>query len=334
MTATNMGRYVIGVLASVALLGGCSAGSPGGIPQGLAQRMLADPHAIAADEGNDGVPVSTTGLWMYTAQFYEHDLGVYHRRGLSLRFDKPLTKGVSGPLGTVTTPDGWWYVANSGHSNVLVYRTTRHGPVGPSDSLDDYGQVPVNVDATPSRRLVAVSNGSTTSGGAGSVSIYLNRKAESSRTLTFGTHSLQGEGVAIDHRGNCYWSFNDGQKGGSIVKFVNCHGSGSVVVSSISTAGGIAFDPRDNLYFVDQTLGIYRCKKQVSQCGLLVPVGPHELGLPTNINFDHKSKYLWVADATGYIDAVDPQDGSIKYHTRAVGGSTDPPFGIAPAPGS
>jgi hypothetical protein len=333
MSASNVGRFVIGALASVALLGGCSAGSPGSIPQGVAQRMLADPGAIAADGRDDGV-VSNTGLWIYTAQFYEHDLGVYHRKGLSLKYHKTLTKGVSGPLGTVTTPDGWWYVANSGHSNVLVYRTTKHGPVGPDDSLDDYDQLPVNVSATPSRRLVAVSNGSTTSGGAGSVSIYLNRQVEPSRTLTYGTGSLQGEGIAIDHRGNCYWSFNDGQKGGSIVEFVNCQGRGSVVVSSISMAGGIAFDQSDDLYYVDQTLGIYAWKRHVSQCGLLVPVGPHELGLPTNINFDHKSKYLWVADATGYIDAVDPRDGSIKYMTEAVGGSDDPPFGIAPAPGS
>lgn len=333
MTATNGGRFVIGALASVALLGGCSTGSPGGIPQGMAQRMLADPRAIAADAGDDGVVVSNTGLWIYTAQFYEHDLGIYHRKHLSLKYDRTLTRGVSGPLGTVTTPDGWWYVANSGHSNVLVYRTTKHGPVGPRNSLDDYGQLPVNVSATPNRRLVAVSNGSTSSGGSGSVSVYLNRQVEPSRTLTYGTGSLQGEGVAIDHQGNCYWSFNDGQKGGSIVEFVKCQGNGSVVVSSISMAGGIAFDQSDDLYYVDQTTGIYSCKKQ-SQCGLLVPVGPHKLGLPTNINFDHKSKYLWVADATGYIDAVDPQDGSIKYVTQAVGGSTDPPFGIAPAPGS
>ena len=259
---------------------------------------------------------------------------IYKRDGLNLQYQASLTQGVSSPEGTQTTVNGWWYVANSGHSNVLIYRTKKSGPVGPKDSLDDYGQVPVNVDVTSNRRLVAVSNGSTASGGAGSVSIYLDRQVEPSRILTYGSDVLQGEGVAIDHRGNCYWSFNDGQHGGSIVEFPGCAGSGSVVVSTIASAGGIAFDQRDDLFYVDQTNGVFKCKKGTTQCGNLVPVGPSGLGLPKNINFDYKSKYLWVADATGYIDAVDPQDGSIKLALPTVGGPSDPPFGIAPAPGS
>jgi DNA-binding beta-propeller fold protein YncE len=48
------------------------------------------------------------------------------------------------------------------------------------------------------------------------------------------------------------------------------------------------------------------------------------------MNFDAKEKHLWVADATGYIDAVNPQTGSIKYHTISIDGD---PYGIAPSPG-
>jgi hypothetical protein len=59
---------------------------------------------------------------------------------------------------------------------------------------------------------------------------------------------------------------------------------------------------------------------------------PNSFILPININFDMKQKYLWVADAAGYIDAVD-KNGTVVYTTSAVGGPTDPPFGIAPAPG-
>jgi hypothetical protein len=333
MTVTYAGRFVVAAIASAALLAGCSDGSPGGIPQGAVQQLVTNSRSIAAVASGD-VVLAKTGSWIYLAQFYDHDLGVYHRVGLALTYKGSLTKGVSGPLGTVTTVNGWWYVANSGRANVLVYRSTKNGPVGPRDSLDDYGQLPVNVDVTPSRRLVAVSNGSTASGGAGSVSVYLDRQVEPSRTLTYGSDLLQGEGVAIDHNGNCYWSFNDGQHGGSIVEFVGCTGTGSVVVSSIASAGGIAFDQRDDLFYVDQTNGVFKCKKGTTQCGNLVPVGPSGLGLPTNINFDYKSKYLWVADATGYIDAVDPQDGSIKLTLPTVGGPSDPPFGIAPSPGS
>jgi DNA-binding beta-propeller fold protein YncE len=50
------------------------------------------------------------------------------------------------------------------------------------------------------------------------------------------------------------------------------------------------------------------------------------------MNFDYKGKDLWVADpAGGYIDKIDPADGSIEYQYNT--GTTDPPFGIAPEPG-
>ncbi len=99
-------------------------------------------------------------------------------------------------------------------------------------------------------------------------------------------------------------------------------------------AGGLAFDQRGDLYYVDQTNGVYQCKR-TSQCRLFVGVGngTNQLGVPTNINFDHRSKYLWVADATGYIVAVSSKSGAVV-KIPAVGGPSDPPFGIAPAPGS
>jgi hypothetical protein len=55
--------------------------------------------------------------------------------------------------------------------------------------------------------------------------------------------------------------------------------------------------------------------------------------LPTNINFDNRSpQTLWVADAGGYIDGVSLQ-GIIDYLLEGLGGPTNPPIGIAPAPG-
>ncbi len=88
------------------------------------------------------------------------------------------------------------------------------------------------------------------------------------------------------------------------------------------------FDQRDDLYYVDKTAGVYRCNK-TSRCTLFST----GFGLPVNINFDVRQKHLWVADASGYIDAVDATTGKIVYQKAAEGGPTDPPFGIAPAPG-
>ncbi len=267
--------------------------------------------------------------FIYTAQLYGNDAKVYGRKKTSITFLETLTRGLSAPQGTVATFDGRWYVANAGHSDVLIYRSTHDGPRGPIDSLDDYRQFPGDVAVSRNRRLVAVSNISTTSGGAGSVSIYLNRRAVRSYVLKYGNDEVRGIGVAVDVHGDCYWSFNDpSESSGSIVEFVSCIGDGTVVVPTIAYAGGITFDQQGNLYYVDQSSGIYKCKG-TSNCALFAT----GFGVPLNINFDHKQKHLWVTDLAGYIDVVNPTTGQIESSTPAQGGSSDPPFGIAPEPG-
>ncbi|MGB6601428.1 MAG: hypothetical protein WBE77_10150, partial [Candidatus Cybelea sp.] len=247
MSATFIGRFTLLAILALGLLSGCTAGSP----QMPATPALALTKTLAAKPPQALEPDLAPGGMMFTAQLYGNDVGVYRRMRLDLKYFETISKGVSGPQGMVATENGWLYVANGGHSNVLIYRTTSHGPKGPFGSLDDYGQLPVNVDVLPNRRLVAVSNGSTIYKGAGSVSVYLDRRAEPARILTFGSDPLEGMGVAIDHRGDCYWSFNDPASGdGSVVKFARCAGSASIVVPSIAKAGGIAFDKRGNLFYV------------------------------------------------------------------------------------
>lgn len=275
---------------------------------------------------------------MYSSQPSGNEVVVYKRKkkGDSLKYYETLSSGFNQPMGMVTTRDGQLYVANSGDSNVPVYRTTRKGPKGPIATLRDIGEVPVNVDVTRDRRLVAVSNQSTTGDGAGSVSVYLNRQHQPSRVLTYGSDPIQGEGIAIDSNGNCYWSFNDPKTlTGSIVEFAGCNGSGTLFATGILDVGGLAFDPSGNLYYVDQVAGIYECAGP-SSCSLFLSVGSllGELLFPKNLNFDNKNpSNLWVSDAAGYIDAVN-LDGLIVYSVQTIGGILDPPIGVAPAPGS
>ncbi len=275
--------------------------------------------------------------FMYSSQPSGNDVAVYKRkrRSPTLTSYETLTSGFSAPMGMVATPAGRLYVANSGDSNVLVYRTARRGPKGPVATLDDDGEVPVNVAVTSNGRVAAVSNSATTGAGAGSVSVYLNRQSEPSRRLTYGRDSLQGEGITIDSNGNCYWSFNDpATLTGSIVEFSRCRGHGTPIVSGILKAGGLAFDRSQNLYYVDQLTGIYKCSG-VSQCALVTGVGCSGcLVAPANVNFDNSDpQNLWVADAAGYIDAVS-LTGTIEYQLNVLDGPTNPPIGIAPAPGS
>ncbi len=267
--------------------------------------------------------------YLYSAQFYGNDATVYKRKGSSLTPVETLSYGIAGPQGTVTTPSGWWYLTNAGNANVLIYRTAKKGPRGPIGKLDDRGEIPVNVDVTPDRRLVAVSNGTSAGSGTGSLSIYLNRQSHPSRVLTYGSDLLQGEGVAIDPDGDCFWSFDDESAPsarGSIVEFPGCRGTATLVVSGITSAGGMTFDRAGNLYYIDEATGIYKCQG-IAQCTIFAT----GFGLPTNLNFDAGEKTLWVADATGYIDAVNPSSGAIESETLSIDGD---PYGIAPAPGN
>jgi hypothetical protein len=326
-------RLSLPLVSALTLLYGCSGGSPVLSSQGSFTTSALLTTAMRPDAQHYG-----DDLWIYSAQFYGDDLSVYKRsdaHGIITLTPYATLYGVVMPNGTVTTPNGWWYVTNGGASDVLVYKTTKDGPKPyGSETLTDYGENPVNVDLTPSRQLVAVSNGGTTSK-TGSVSVYLNGATSPSSILTYGSDVLQGEGVAVDHQGNCYWSFNDlTTGGGSIVEFAGCSGSGTLLLSGLTNAGGMVFDQSDNLYYVDQALGVYQCNKiptKKSGCSVIIPVDNQELFHPTNINFDHKDKSLWVADAAGYIDAYSLKGNKVKSDLHYATGNN--PYGIAPAPG-
>jgi len=308
------------MLAAVACLGGCVGGSSAAPAVGTGSgTVLAGPRPDAQFYGND---------FVYSAQPYGNNVSVYTRKGLSLTLVETLSDGISAPQGTISTPSGWWYVANAGDANVLVYRSTRSGPKGPKATLGDSGEVPVNVSVNPDRDLVAVSNAASATSGTGSLSVYLNRALQPSRVLTYGSDLLAGRGVAIDPQGDCFWSFNDLSNPsalGSIVEFPQCNAPGELVISGITNPGGMVFDQSGNLYYIDEASGIYKCR-QTSQC---TPFATG-FGLPVNLNFDANQKHLWVADATGYLDAVNPTTGKIESQTISINGD---PYGIAPSPG-
>ena len=198
---------------------------------------------------------------------------------------------------------------------MLLYKSTSKGPQR-DKPLNDPGQFAVSVDVTPSRQLAAVSNGSSNTGAAGSVSVYIDRERDPARTLTYGSDPLRGAGVAIDRQGNCYWAFNDpNTNNGSIVKFEKCRGNGTIVVPAIANVEGIVFDQSGNLYYIDRSAGIYKCRK-TSNCTLFST----GFAAPVALNFDIKRNMLWVADAAGYVDAIDPQNGKSCILREQIGG--------------
>jgi hypothetical protein len=247
-------RRIVAILAALGALAGCGGAATPATSGANAPSFLAATRPGAQFYGNDVV---------YTSQPSANDAAVYGRNGLYLTLLETLTSGLVGPEGTVATASRWWYLTNSGDSDVLVYRSTREGPTGPLQTLTDSGELPDNVSVTADRSLVAVSNATGTSSGAGSVSVYLNRSTHPSRVLTYGSDLVEGQGIAIDPQGNCYWSFDDLSNPsalGSIVEFAGCNGSGTLVKSGLTHAGGMVFDASGNLYYIDEASGISRLR--------------------------------------------------------------------------
>lgn len=323
------------LLASVVALGGC-AGSAANVPV-ASQSALASLVQPATGKGHGGG--GSGGGIIYTAQLYGNDIQIYQPKGSQLQLTGSYNSGVSAPQGSVTTPSGWLYVANSGDQDVLVYRTKKVKSGGnPTTVLEDYGQIPVNVDVIPSRNLVAVSNSGTASV-SGSISVYVGRNVVPSRTLTFsiGSDIIDGYGIALDQTGNCYWGTYDLTAGqGNIVEFTGCSGSGSIVVPNVGEAGGLAFDQSGDLFYINRSgsmPAIYACHK----LGPCTPYTFNNLYEPINMNFDKHDKALWVADAAGFVDEFSVKPGKLtitEVMQYPLGSSkANLPFGIAPNPG-
>lgn len=335
----------IAALTSLVLLSGCSSGSSSGLPN-------------APVVENQGVlallrtPKTSTGGVIYTTQMYGHDLNVYKpvegSQGISLKYIKTVSgMGLSSPSGSVSTTNGYSYIANGTAADVLVFKTKHDSPVGPKQTLEDYSQYPVNVGVTPDRNLVAVSNQGNLASISGNVSVYLKRSDTPAYVLTYtglGSDVLEGEGVAIDHQGNCYWGFNDLSNTsirGAVVEFAGCSGGGSLLFDEVPNIGGLAFDQSGDLFYVDQSSGVHLCTFKGKSQGCTLFTGIYNRD-PLNLNFDYHDKNLWLVDTAGYVYAICTQQkggkkncsaGSIEYTLQTLGGASNEPFGIAPEPG-
>ncbi|HEV3092041.1 MAG TPA: hypothetical protein VGX91_11445 [Candidatus Cybelea sp.] len=348
-------------LALLAVLSGCGSAATNNVPAASGASAVALPTVVGDNNGkgkggggggkgkcgglNDPSKGGGGGSGiLYGAILYGHDLNVYSTgsSGSGLQYQCTLTQGVEDPNGTIATVNGWWYVANGGGENVLVYQTKKSGPQGPVSTLADYNEYPTNVYTNPNRNTVAVSNLDSVSGGGGSVSVYLHRQAVFTRMLTVsGYGSVYGAGIAITHGGDCYWGFNTtgSNSSGYIVKFSKCNGNATVVLSGIPQVGGITFDQSDNLYYVNSVAygsiaaGVYKCAKTSEPCNPFENTTTHiDYVQPTNLNFDYKGKDLWVADpGAGYIYELN-SSGGLELSDQ-VGTGNYAVYGVAPEPG-
>jgi DNA-binding beta-propeller fold protein YncE len=161
------------------------------------------------------------------------------------------------------------------------------------------------------------------------VELYAHGSTTPTGTLGV-TGTAYGLGIAFDRGGNCYWSYDTAPLGpGNIVEFPKCRGSAKPI-ATVGVAAGLAFNEANDLFYVDQQAGtVNRCSGNTS-CHVLAS----GFSAPWGMNFDAGWKHLWLTDfGTATIYALNPKTGAILSTTPAEGGASNPPFGIAAAPG-
>jgi hypothetical protein len=311
------------------------------VPPAVSRLFHSDAHAPAVI---GPVNPAVNQNYVTTLQAYGSDAKVYTQNppatrprvqyslGTTLQFFESFTMDLYTPYGATITPSRDWYVTNSGAPNVALFRIGGSGKVTLRGILSDPNGIPVDVASTATSSLVAVSNNSSTgSTTQGFIALYVDGFTTPSGTLTVTNPAAKGLGIALDKAGDCFWSYNTSSpQAGTIVEFPKCGGTAKTVVTGLIEAGGIAINKANDLFYVDQMAGtVSRCKGSKA-CKELAS-GFED---PFMIKFDAGWKHLWLTDAeTATIYALDPTTGAILSATPAQGGPTDPPFGIATAPG-
>ncbi len=199
------------------------------------------------------------GNWLYTCE--SGGCNVYTHTPparTALSYFETETTGLNFPQGTVARGKGEWYIANTDASNVAVYSSTIDGPHA-SYTLDDSGQLPGDVDVEV--KIDYITGVSTPTwlqrrqrqrlrGDLGTPTAYLHRPAFPAENV----QRRDRQGAAASSR--VTWSSATARE--LSPKVAGCSGSGTPFVT-MNFPGGIAFDKHDNMYYVDQTKGVYKC---------------------------------------------------------------------------
>jgi hypothetical protein len=154
--------------------------------------------------------------------------------------------------------------------------------------------VAAGVNARTQTTYVSVTN---PTGGAG-VYVYPSGSSNPSAYLTDKDATTAGAGVAVDKKGNVFWSFDDSANNGHIVEFVGGQGQPSELkISPNGVAGDIQIDRRDDFVVSEpsqQSIAIYSPKETLLNTFALT-------GSPSSIDLDAKNANIYVADITNNL---------------------------------
>jgi DNA-binding beta-propeller fold protein YncE len=232
MRSSSFTRSTVGVFAAGALLAGCgSVQSPSLIPGGASANVgHADQHRSWMN------PAARSKALLYVSDIGAGDVYAFaYPKGTLMG---TLT-GFDEPAGLCADKSGNVWIAEAKAAEILKYA---HGGTKPIATIDETGQEPIGCAIDPTTGNLAVSNVATTTGGNGSVSVYL----DASGTPTNYTDSVMPRMtfVGYDDGGNL---FVDGANGSSTFEFAELASGGNALTNinlnqSFEAPGGVAWD--------------------------------------------------------------------------------------------
>ncbi len=243
-----------------------------------------------------------------------------------------LTSRILNPQGLVIDAAQTLYVANTGKSNVLIFRK----PYTNSTRLNDPGQYPAGI-ALDKAGNIGLTNIYSTSGGPGSVSFY--RKGASSPCVTISDPNWARVYFgAFDASGNFYI---DGQdfRGNTLLGVVSGECSATAIqpltaANTILFPGGVALSG-GNILYTDQIASTVYTYVPPSDGSLGSPIATTVMSGaadPVTIAIMKHGQNLWEADATGRLNAAKYAYTAGGSAIKTIVGSFAEPIGIAVNP--
>ncbi len=340
--------YALGAAAAIAALAGCSGGASavnplvGGNTASQAGRTVSpmsvsrvpnvmNPSKLALIRPSTVQPkawmskdLSASDTLLYVSQFYSSDIQVYQQTGTNQSPVGTITNGVINPQGMWVTPNGWLYVANTGASDILVFRK---GHLNPIETLADPNEFPVDVTVDGAGTVYAT-NIFDTSGNPGSVSVY--KGGATSPTATYPVpNNAKVLFDASNDDGVIYVNFIDASSGfGAMDKFYpnssTPHATGVVT----EFPGGMQFDNNHNLIAADQLapdVGIYALPSTTP----FFTFGSDNVD-PLGVALVRDERQIYVSDAVNGVVHRYNYPGGVENNTISTGlGASSPPFGVA-----
>ena len=306
-------------LAACSGLGNQPSFSPSSAPAALrplASKYNVTPHPDRSRSWMDAR--AKKGALLYLSDASTYDVYVYSWPSLAL---VGTLTGFNGPSGECVDAKGNVWIANTYDSELIEYA---HGGTSPVATLSDSGQYPYSCAVNKKSGTLAAGNIESTSGSAGSVTIY---KRESGSGTNFPDSNVYVNFVGYDRRGNLFVN------GGSGSGYFSLQTLRKGTFAPVTLSGG-AIDIAGGVQYADKSLSV---GDQLGESGNPVIYQMSEKGRITGSTRLDSGGCSQYAIAAGMVVCPDAKNRTIDVYsypsggtaTQTLSGSFSDPFAAA-----